>query len=88
MSEDQTLFILIDYWSNQFTSLHLYDKETMDTISISLENFVFQQARFTNDENTIIFSGEGITGKELYSYSILDNSISLIGDSLSNYFDP
>ena len=87
MSEDQTLFILIDYWSNQFTSLHLYDKETMDTISISLENFVFQQARFTNDENTIIFSGEGITGKELYSYSILDNSISLIGDSLSNYFN-
>ena len=81
ISEDQTSFLLID------SNLHVYNQETMDTLSIILENFDIHQARFTNDENMIIFLGEDTTGIELYSYSILENSINLIGDSLSNYFN-
>jgi len=81
ISQDQTSFLLID------SNLHVYNQETMDTLSIILENFDIHQARFTNDENMIIFLGEDTTGIELYSYSILENSINLIGDSLSNYFN-
>ena len=81
ISQDQTSFLLID------SNLHVYNQETMDTLSIIIENFDIHQARFTNDENMIIFLGEDTTGIELYSYSILENSINLIGDSLSNYFN-
>jgi len=81
ISQDQTKLLLID------SNLHVYNRETMDSISIIFENFDIHQAQFTNDENLILFSGGGDTGNELYSYSIFENSITLLGDSLSNHFN-
>jgi hypothetical protein len=43
ISQDQTKLLLMD------SNLHVYNRETMDSISIILENFYVQQARFTND---------------------------------------
>ena len=45
ISQDQTKLLLID------SNLHVYNRETMDSISIIFENFYIHQAQFTNEEN-------------------------------------
>jgi len=85
LSIDQTKFLYIDHENE---TLHIYNTETMDTTDTVFEPFIdIQKARFIHDENVILLSGIGVTGSELYSYSILDSSTIMIEDSLSSYFD-
>ena len=85
LSIDQTKFLYIDHENE---TLHIYNTETMDTTDTVFEPFIdIQKARFIHDENVILLSGIGVTGSELYSYSILDSSTTMIADSLSSYFD-
>jgi hypothetical protein len=91
LSEDQSTFLLINgLIDNNYNNemLQIYNIETMDTININFEPFIqIRQARFIQDDNMILISGIGETGKELYSYSTSDSSITMIADSLSSYFD-
>ena len=61
----------------------LVDTESMDTLTVDNGGV---NARFTYDENVIIYY-KSMTGLQLYKYSFIDSSETLIVDSLSIFID-
>lgn len=82
LSNDGTKIL---YINQQQLTLQIYNIETMETISSTNEIPPALYARFTQDENEILFmSGDQYASAlSLYKYSFLNSSVSLISDSLS-----
>ena len=83
ISEDGLKILFLD--NNGIISL--IDSESMDTITLDNGGV---NARFTYDENVIIYykymTGDP-AGDQLYKYSFIDNSETLIADSLNRFID-
>ena len=80
ISEDGLKILFLD--NNGIISL--VNSETMDTLSVDNGGI---NARFTYDENVIIYLIRNPGGDQLYKYSFIDSSETLIADSCSRYVD-
>ena len=79
ISEDGLKILFLD--NNGIISL--IDSESMDTLTLDNGGV---NARFTYDENVIIYY-KSMTGIQLYKYSFIDSSETLIADSCSRFID-
>jgi len=79
ISEDGLKILFLD--NNGIISL--INSESMDTLTLDNGGV---NARFTYDENVIIYY-KSMTGIQLYKYSFIDSSETLIADSLSIFID-
>jgi hypothetical protein len=79
ISEDGLKILFLD--NNGIISL--INSESMDTLTLDNGGV---NARFTYDENVIIYY-KSMTGIQLYKYSFIDSSETLIADSLNIFID-
>lgn len=82
LSDDGTKIL---YINQEQLNLQVYNTETMETTSSANDIPPTLYARFTQDENEVLYMSGDQNGSSLslYKYSFIDSSISLISDSLS-----
>ena len=94
ISEDGTKLLYIEYaqiedvnWDMvEPVSFSIYNTETSETIS-SITGINPVYARFTHDENIVLYMEGYATNWQLYKYSFADSSSTMLSDSLSAAFN-
>ena len=94
ISDDGTKLLYIEYeqiedvnWDMvEPVSFSIYNTETSETIS-SITGINPVYARFTHDENIVLYMEGYATNWQLYKYSFADSSTTMLSDSLSAAFN-
>ena len=89
ISDDGQKLLITDYILGK---VYIYNTLTMDTLNFIDNIFSLSKAKFTNEENIIIYSVSdeyaiGGAHKKLYKHSFTNNLSTLLGDQLSPVFD-